>query len=326
MRLQLGLQCSDNFYYSHLQVLYSTGKPKAPLAANTRQVSSKPEKILDAPDLIDDFYLHLIDWSSTNHLAVALHDSVFIWNANDGSINELFSPEEADQDENVVCCVSWVEEGSYLAVSSATGSVDLWDAAESKMLRRMGGHEQRVAALAWNQHNLASGCFNGSVHLHDVRIPEHHTHTLNGHSQEVCGLAWAPNDGNFLATGANDNLVLIYDKRNYSASCQTLNQHQSAIKAMSWCPWHSNTLATGGGSSDRSIKFWNASTGNLLQSVDVGSQVSSLLWNAEYRELVSGHGFSHNQLTVWKYPNMTKVADLKGHSSRWDYSQLHKIA
>ena len=61
MRLQLGLQCSDNFYYSHLQVLYSTGKPKAPLAANTRQVSSKPEKILDAPDLIDDFYLHLID-------------------------------------------------------------------------------------------------------------------------------------------------------------------------------------------------------------------------------------------------------------------------
>jgi cell division cycle protein 20 (cofactor of APC complex) len=297
--------------------LYSTGKPKAPLAANTRQVSSKPEKILDAPDLVDDFYLHLIDWSSTNHLAVALYDSAFIWNANDGTIAELFSPEEADQEENLICCVSWVEEGSFLAVSNAGGTVDLWDAAESKLLRRMGGHESRVAALSWSQHTLASGCFDGNVHIHDVRVAAHHVKTLRGHSQEVCGLAWAPNDGNYLATGANDNLVLVYDKRNLSVPSQTLNQHQSAVKAMSWCPWHANTLATGGGTSDRSIKFWNAGTGNLLQSVDAGSQVSSLIWHADYRELVSGHGFSHNQLTVWKYPNMTKVADLKGHSSRY---------
>ena len=45
-------------------------------------------------------------------------------------------------------------------------------------------------------------------------------------------------------------------------------------------------------------------------------QVSSLVWNSEYKELVSGHGFSQNQLTIWSYPKMTKVADLKGHSSR----------
>ena len=44
--------------------------------------------------------------------------------------------------------------------------------------------------------------------------------------------------------------------------------------------------------------------------------MSSIIWNSEYKELVSGHGFSHNQLTIWKYPAMTKVADLKGHSSR----------
>lgn len=45
-------------------------------------------------------------------------------------------------------------------------------------------------------------------------------------------------------------------------------------------------------------------------------QVSSVVWNSEYRELVSGHGFTQNQLTVWKYPQMTKVSDLKGHTSR----------
>ena len=38
----------------------------------------------------------------------------------------------------------------------------------------------------------------------------------------------------------------------------------------------------------------------------VGSQVCGILWNEEYKEIVTGHGFSHNQLTVWKYPAMTK--------------------
>ena len=53
-----------------------------------------------------------------------------------------------------------------------------------------------------------------------------------------------------------------------------------------------------------------------LQSLDTGSQVSSIAWNTEYKELVTGHGFSHNQLTVWRYPSMSKVADLSGHTSR----------
>ena len=31
-----------------------------------------PERILDAPNLIDDYYLNLIDWSNTNILAISL--------------------------------------------------------------------------------------------------------------------------------------------------------------------------------------------------------------------------------------------------------------
>ena len=128
-------------------------------------------------------------------------------------------------------------------------------------------------------------------------------------------MAWSPN-GRSLATGSNDNMVLVWDPRNLEAPVHTLNQHQSAIKAMSWCPWQQSTLATGGGTSDRTIKFWNANTGNLIQSVDCGSQVSSLLWNADYKELVSSHGYQNFQLNVWKYPDMTKVTDLRGHTGR----------
>ena len=53
--------------------------------------------------------------------------------------------------------------------------------------------------------------------------------------------------------------------------------------------------------------MWNTASLSQLQCIDTGSQVSSIVWNTEYKELVTGHGFSQNQLTVWKYPSLTKV-------------------
>jgi cell division cycle protein 20 (cofactor of APC complex) len=35
---------------------------------------------LDAPGLVDDFYLDLLDFGSNNHLLVALMDRVYLWN------------------------------------------------------------------------------------------------------------------------------------------------------------------------------------------------------------------------------------------------------
>lgn len=33
-------------------------------------------------------------------------------------------------------------------------------------------------------------------------------------------------------------------------------------------------------------------------------------------ELVSTHGFSENEIIIWKYPSMKKVITLRGHSQR----------
>jgi cell division cycle 20, cofactor of APC complex len=75
-----------------------------------RQIASSPEKILDAPDMINDFYLHLMDWSSLNHMAVALSAGVHIWNATDGSIMQLCQREVV---EEYVSSVSWIKVPVY---------------------------------------------------------------------------------------------------------------------------------------------------------------------------------------------------------------------
>ncbi len=60
-------------YANSLKVLYSQSQgDNGRKVKSTRYVPSAPERILDAPDLVDDYYLNLLDWSSSNVLAVAL--------------------------------------------------------------------------------------------------------------------------------------------------------------------------------------------------------------------------------------------------------------
>lgn len=307
---------SKDGHVSNNKVVYSASKPSVQKASNTRQIASSPEKILDAPDMINDFYLHLMDWSSLNHMAVALSAGVYIWNATDGSIMQLC---QREQEEEYVSSVSWIKEGNVLAIGDSEGCVQLWDVANTKCMRTMAGHTDRVSTLDWNSHILASGGREGEIHLHDVRVAEHRVQTLRGHTQEVCGLVWSP-DGRLLASGGNDNIVQLWEvagARNTSTRpLHTITEHQSAVKAVSWCPWQPGVLATAGGTVDRTIRMWNTASMNQLHCLDTGSQVSSIVWNTEYKELITGHGFSQNQLTVWKYPSLAKVADLTGHTSR----------
>lgn len=89
-------------------------------------------------------------------------------------------------------------------------------------------------------------------------------------------------------------------------------QHQAAVKAVAWCPWQPSVLASGGGTADRCIRLWNCSNGSLLNTVDTKSQVCSLLWAPEYKELVSAHGYANNEVAIWKYPSMVsrKLGDI----------------
>jgi cell division cycle 20, cofactor of APC complex len=95
-----------------------------------------------------------------------------------------------------------------------------------------------------------------------------------------------------------------------------LTDHQAAVKALAWSPHERNLLASGAGTADRTIKFWNSTTGSLLNSIDTGSQVCALQWNPYEKEILSSHGFSRNQLSLWKYPSMAKIKDFEGHTSR----------
>eukprot|EP00761_Pharyngomonas_kirbyi_P011189 gb/GECH01011214.1/.p1 GENE.gb/GECH01011214.1/~~gb/GECH01011214.1/.p1 ORF type:complete len:484 (+),score=106.24 gb/GECH01011214.1/:1-1452(+) len=301
-------------YQNNMRVLYTQNKMNWKQSAKpqvTRHIPQVPEKILDAPDIVDDYYLNLLDWSCTNMLAVALGPTVYLWNASSGEINELMTTPGT---EDYVTSVSWVQDGSYLAVGTNNCETQIWDVQGLRQIRSMNGHTGRIGALSWNAHILSSGSADGNIVHHDVRVAQHNVATLSGHQQEVCGLKWSP-DGSQLASGGNDNILNIWDGDEASPRF-SLSHHQAAVKALGWCPWQSNLLASGGGTADRMLRFWNTATGACVNSIDTKSQVCSIQWSKNDRELVTSHGFSHNQLSVWKYPSLVKIADLTGHSAR----------
>ena len=93
-------------------------------------------------------------------------------------------------------------------------------------------------------------------------------------------------------------------------------QHCAAVKALAWCPHKSGLLASGGGTADKCIRFWSAGTGLQQGAVDTGSQVCQLAWSPSSMELLSAHGYSTNTLVVWRFPSMSRLATLTGHTTR----------
>jgi len=319
---------SDPFELDWLRTLKVGNAKFAPAALQVLPARRLPEGSylqLDAPGLVDDFYLNLLSWSQDNILAAGLGSAVYLWNARTRGVQLLVDV----GDRNSVTSVKWcTSQGNthYLAVGT-NSDVRVFDTLVMGQVYDL-FVTARAASLAWNDkhHSLSIGTRAGMIVNVDNRTAAHRNTSFVGHKGEVCGLAWN-SDGSCLASGSNDDTVCLWDASRFvsrsSSSSQdiphprfVLKEHVGAVKGLAWCPFRRNMLASGGGSKDRTIKLWNAASGSLLSSTDTGSQISSLLWGKEMSDLYSGHGLTDNQVVVWHVPTMTRVQELKGHCGR----------
>ncbi len=98
--------------YSLSPVKYSSQTMLLSPRKTPRAVSKVPYKVLDAPDLAEDFYLNLVDWGSQNILGVGLGQCVYMWNATSGRVTKL-----CELPDDTVTSVNWIQRVSLRAVS-----------------------------------------------------------------------------------------------------------------------------------------------------------------------------------------------------------------
>lgn len=99
-------------------------------------INKTPSRVLDAPGLKNDFYLNVVDWSCKNHLAVALDNLVYTWDASNAKVNKLVDAGESDS----ISSVNFNKAGSQLAVGLDSGKVQVWDLEAQKVKETFNGH------------------------------------------------------------------------------------------------------------------------------------------------------------------------------------------
>ena len=303
-----------------------------------RKIPKIPFRILDAPNLVDDYYLNLLDWGKENIIAVALSDELYLWNENNAKSSLLMSYENnnttsEEQFDNNITSLSWMQNGLFLGIGLPNGNIQFWDINKKVKIREIEAHNKRVSCLSWNNNILSSGSKDRYIKNFDIRIKSPEISTIKKHKQEICSLRYSKEE-DLLASGGNDNIAYIWDIRNLKNNIfnfllgqNTVNSyeikpycvnnlHQAAVKAMNWCPWKRHVLATGGGSKDKSIKIYSCDCNKLIRNINTGSQVCALVWNEKEKEIISSHGYNKNQIIVWNFEKNKKICELKGHMNR----------
>jgi cell division cycle 20-like protein 1 (cofactor of APC complex) len=90
--------------YSLSPIKFSSQRMLLSPQRTPRAVSKVPYKVLDAPELADDFYLNLVDWGSQNILGVGLGSCVYMWNSASGRVTKL-----CELTDDSVTSVSWIQ-------------------------------------------------------------------------------------------------------------------------------------------------------------------------------------------------------------------------
>ncbi|KAM3087434.1 hypothetical protein ACMFMG_001524 [Clarireedia jacksonii] len=214
---------------------------KHQLPQEPRTLPAAPFKVLDAPNLRDDFYCSVLAYSATSHtLAVGLGSLLYAWSEMAG-VHLLHGGTANGSWLTSLAFSSTQGSKSILAFGRSDGSLSLLSLFDSLLPRFEVQQPCPIACISWRPaitmrasrnplvggimvktEDLIVGDEQGNVYYYAVEWPEVWEVTRDGwsgsmtllarisiHSQQICGLSFST-DGALFATGGNDNLCCLF--------------------------------------------------------------------------------------------------------------------
>ena len=99
-----------------------------------RRIPKLPQKILDAPGIVDDYYTNILDWSSQDVIGISLLNSVYLWknNKQQGKVSRL-----VELDGNCYCAIKFNSNGDMLAGGDDMGLLHIHDVEKQIMVNEI---------------------------------------------------------------------------------------------------------------------------------------------------------------------------------------------
>lgn len=277
-----------------------------------RPLPPKPFKILDAPEMEDDFYKRLMDWCpKKNRIAIGLSNMVYLWDAETRRASQLCEFYEHEE----LCSLVWSACGKRLAFGMESGEVKIWDVKSNQAMRNLNDHDAKVGVVKWHENNLFSGSKDKQIKWRDPRQPSSTLRELKTHTRQVLNVAHSPFGVPHLLSSGNDSKLFVHDLRN-TESPIFQGGHDGPIRGIDWNPHRKGIFASGGGSTDKTLKRWNVNTRKLCDQVFTSGQICDLRYSRLEKEIFVGQGGDSNSITVWADKNLQKLGALKGHKMR----------
>ena len=235
-------------------VKFSPGGKLIATAGNDGNVQisevSTGKRIRRLPIIADDSKASLAFHPLKAILATARHDLRF-FDLQNGKRMDLLAAGPTNEVQSVV----FSPDGNRLALGMENGQVSIWDFGTGRLLRRFRQHSASagISALCFSHDGLflASGGYDDLVVLYDVRRGM--STRLEGHTDTVFGLAFAPDDKTLVSTSW-DGSIRFWSLANYQVAL-ILTPEGGVDNSVAFSP-DGNLMATCG--SDGTARLWPA--------------------------------------------------------------------
>ena len=205
--------------------------------------------------------------------------------------------------------IVFLPDAQYIVASGdREKTLQLWDVASGKMVRKFEGHNKPVQSVACSpdgQHVL-TGSSDATARLWSLDSGKE-VRKFSGHAKDVSSVAFSP-DGRHVLTGSWDRTARLWDVAT-GAEIRRFEGHTEGITSVGFSPDRRHVFT---GSWDHSARLWDLNTGAEVRTFDRHADVvETLACSQDGQYLLTGSG--DRTARLWNVATGKEVHQLLGH-------------